>query len=111
MRTFWRPFSIAAVMISAAYFLGTVNGTGQVFMIIAQVVYWVFLIRLFYRLSKSFGHGVPYTILLTMFPTLFLLILGLGKSKYHPLQLKKEKNYGAFINSLRKITVFLNISR
>ena len=107
MRTFWRPFSIAAVMISAAYYLGTENGTGQVFMIIAQVVYWVFLIRLFYRLSKSFGHGVPYTILLTLFPTLFLLILGLGKSQYHPLRFKEEKNYGAFINGMRKITVFL----
>ena len=106
MRTFWRPFCIAAVLLSAAYYLGPGQGTGQVFMIVAQVVYWVFLMRLFYRLSKSFGHGVPYAILTALFPTLFLLILGLGKSQYHPLQFKKEKNYGKFLNGLRKITVF-----
>ena len=107
MRTFWRPFCIAAVMLSAAYYLGPGQGTGHVFMIVAQFVYWVFLMRLYYRLAKSFGHGVPYAIMTVMFPTLFLLILGLGKSNYHPLQLKKEKNYGAFINGLRKVTVFV----
>ena len=107
MRTFWRPFCIAAVLLSAAYYLNTGQGSGQLFMIVAQVVYWVFLMRLYYRLSKSFGHGVPYAILTALFPTLFLLILGLGKSQYHPLHFKKEKDYGPFINNLRKVIVFV----
>ncbi|MBE6041086.1 MAG: hypothetical protein E7220_01030 [Clostridiales bacterium] len=107
IRTFWRPFSIAAVMTAAAYYLGTDQGTGQMFMIVAQVVYWLFLVRLFFRLSKSFGHGIPYTILLTLVPTLFLLILGLGKSQYHPLQFKQERSFGRFLNGMRKLTFTL----
>ena len=102
---FWRPFSIAAVFAAAAFYLGTDQGTGVLFMIIAEIVYGIFTIKLYYRLSKSFGHGVPYTILMLLVPAVFLLILGLGKSVYTKPEFIPERNYGIFINSLRKITV------
>ena len=104
-RAFWRPFSIAAVFAAAAFYLGTDQGTGVLFMIIAEIVYGIFTIKLYYRLSKSFGHGVPYTILMLLVPAVFLLILGLGKSVYTKPEFIPERNYGIFINSLRKITV------
>ncbi|MBO5513340.1 MAG: hypothetical protein J5961_01965, partial [Mogibacterium sp.] len=105
MRAFWRPFVIAVVLITAAYYLGPDQGTGQLFMLIAEIVYWIFLVKLYFRLSKSFGHGLPYTILLAAVPTVFLLVLGLGKSKYTPPVFPKEKGYGKFINEMRKITI------
>ena len=44
MRAFWRPFVIAVVLITAAYYLGPDQGTGQLFMLIAEIVYWIFLV-------------------------------------------------------------------
>jgi len=42
----------------------------------------VFAIWLMHQLSKSFGHGVGFTLGLLFFNTIFILILGLGDSKY-----------------------------
>ena len=107
MRAFWRPFLIAVVLMCAAYYLGPDQGTGQLFMIFAQVEYWIFLAKLYYRLSKSFGHGLLYAILTILVPTVFLLVLGLGKSQYTPLVFPKEKGYGKFFNEMRKITFII----
>ena len=107
MRTFYRPFVIAAVFMAGAYYLGPEESTGAAYMTIAYVVYALFLVRLYFRLSKSFGKGILYTILLIIASPLFLLILGLGKSQYQPIEFRQEKDYGLFINSLRKITVVL----
>lgn len=35
-----------------------------------------------YRLSKAFGHGVPFALGLLLLHPLFILILGLGRSEY-----------------------------
>ncbi len=35
-----------------------------------------------HKLSKSFGHGVGFTIGLLLFESIFMLILGFGKSEY-----------------------------
>ena len=104
MRAFWRPFLLAAVLMIAAYYLGPDQGTGQMFMIIAEIEYWIFLVKLYYRMSKSFGHGLPFAILLILVPTVFLLVLGLGKSQYTPPVFPEEKGYGKFFNGMRKIT-------
>jgi len=107
IRNFWRPFCIAAVMTAGAYYLGPEQGTGQLFMIVAEIVYWIFLVRLYYRLSRSFGRGVPYTILLILVPTLFLIILGVGKREYKPLKFKEHKKHGPIINRLNKVAFTL----
>ena len=107
MRTFYRPAVIAAVFLAGAYYLGSGEQTAYIYMLIANVVYGLFLMRLYYRLSKSFGKGIGYTILMVLFPVIFLLILGLGKSEYTPIEFKQERQHGKFINSLRKITVVL----
>ena len=107
MRSFYRPFIIAAVFVTGAYYLGPEEGTGAAYMCIAIVVYGLFLIRLYCRLAKSFGKGFIYTILMILFPTLFLLILGLGKSVYRPLEFKEERWHSRFYNQIRKLTVAL----
>lgn len=105
MRTFYRPFVIALVFLAGAYYLGPDSGVGYIYMLIAYFVYGLFLLRLYFQLSKSFGKGIIYTILLFLVPTIFLLVLGLGKSQYHPLEFRQEKNYGWFLNNLRRVTV------
>ena len=91
MRTFYRPFVIAAVFMAGAYYLGPEESTGAAYLTIAYVVYALFLVRLYFRLSKSFGKGILYTILLIIASPLFLLILGLGSSQYQPLEFRQEK--------------------
>ena len=36
-----------------------------------------------YKMSKAFGHGTGWTFGLIFFETIFLLMIGLGKSEYH----------------------------
>ncbi|MDO4868666.1 MAG: clostripain-related cysteine peptidase [Bacillota bacterium] len=104
-RTFWRPFVIALVFTIGAYYLGAGDPTGQVYMIIANFVYGIFLIRMYHRIAKSFGRGIPYTILTVLFPTLFLLILGLGKRQYTPLQFKPEKERSRAAMNVRRAAI------
>ena len=51
---------------------------GGVVSIASTVIYTIGL----FKLSKSFGHGVGFTIGLLFFGPLFMIILGFGKSKY-----------------------------
>jgi len=43
---------------------------------------FIFIIMLFYRLAKAFGHGVGYTLGLIFLPNVFTLILGFGGDEY-----------------------------
>lgn len=93
MRTFYRPFIMAAILVSASWYVGPYVGMGKIFMIIAVLVYGLFLIRLYWRLCKSFGKSKLFAIGMILLPPLFLLILGLGKSKYIGLEQKPRKEY------------------
>jgi hypothetical protein len=46
------------------------------------VVNLVITIIVYYDLARSFGHGAGFTIGLLIVPTIFLLILGFGSSRY-----------------------------
>ena len=93
MRTFYRPFVIAAILGIAAYYLDPAVGMGRLYMWVAYVVYGIFLIRLYWRLGKSMGKGKLYRILMILLPPIFLIILGLGKAHYEPLMLKPRKQH------------------
>ncbi len=93
MRTFYRPFAISAIFLAGAMYLGPREGVGWIYLMIAALVYGVFLIRLYWQIAKSFGKGVLYRIGTILVPIVFLLILGLGKAQYTPLKLKHIKEY------------------
>lgn len=107
MRSFYRPFVIAVIFMAGAYYLGPDEGTGYLYMSVATLVYGIFLIKLYHRLSKSFGKGWGYTLLLLIFAPLFLVLLGTGKAEYTQPVFKEEKNLGAFFNGMRKVTFIL----
>ena len=102
LRSFYRPFIISAVFICAAVYLSPQIGMGKIFMMIAVVVYGWFLVRLYWKLGKSFGKGVFFRILLIMFPQLFLIVLGLSRAEYTPLELKPVKQFPKWIDWLIK---------
>ena len=65
-------------------------GNGLLFLIplaafipaIGGIIATVFWIYLQYKFSKAFGHGIGYAIGLILLPTIFVIIIGFGKSKY-----------------------------
>ncbi len=82
MRSFWRPAAIIIAMFLTSRYLGMHNLYSIVMALAALIVYGIFLIRLYSRLSKQFGKGKGFTFGLIIMPLLFLLILGFGKSEY-----------------------------
>ena len=102
LRTFYRPFVITVILALAALYLDPTVGMGRIFMMVAYVIYGIFLIRLYWRLAKSLGKGKLFRILTLLFPALFLLILGLGRSQYHPLDLKPLKEHSRGGRIIRK---------
>ncbi len=49
---------------------------------VVSLVYGIFMIVCIYKLSKSFGHGVGYTLGLIFLSPIFLLMLAFGESQY-----------------------------
>ena len=102
MRTFYRPFAVSVIFLAAAYYLGPFAGQGRLFLMAALFVYGVFLIRLYLRLTKSFEKSDFFFVGMFFFAPVFLLILGLGKSEYHPLDLKPLPKYGRLQTAIRR---------
>ncbi len=81
-RTFFRPFFVAAVLIGFSYYLGILNSVAILYLMIAFVIYGIFLIRLYRRMAKAFGKKWYFVLGLILLPPVFLLILGLSKSEF-----------------------------
>ena len=76
-----------------ALVLGFAAGTQAILTVIASiasVVNAVFLVMLYYRISKCFGHGVGYLFGLVFAVPVFAMILGFEKSKYD----KNQRSFG-----------------
>lgn len=102
LRTFYRPFVISVVFIAAALYLSPDIGMGKIFMLLAVMIYGWFLVRLYWRLGRSFGKGTVFRILLILFPQLFLIVLGVSKAEYKPLKLRPVKEFPKWIDWLIK---------
>lgn len=107
-RTFWRPFFVTVLLVLFAIYLNPFNGTaavlGRIFIFVAVLVYEIFLLRLYQRLSKAFGHGRLFGLFMVLIPPLGLAILGLGKSRYlgDPV-FEKKKDHGPVLRGLSHV--------
>ena len=82
---FWLEIVIAAVVGVLNVLAPQMENAASVIsvvILIALVVFCIFNIILFYKLSKAFGHGVGFTLGLLFLNPIFMLILGLGSSQY-----------------------------
>ena len=102
MRSFYRPFVIAVIFVLAACYLDPSEGMGRSFILVAFAVYGFFLLRLYWRIAKAMGKGILFRIFTLLVPPVFLLIMGLGKSEYHPLPLKPRKEYSRPVSIFRR---------
>ena len=49
---------------------------------IISTVCWILSIIGYHKLSKAFGHGAGFTVGMVLAPSIFQIILGLGKSQH-----------------------------
>lgn len=87
-KIFWKS-QMFWVVIAGTFFcsllaalVGTETAFGVMFTFIGAVFSAVVTLLLYYRMSKSFGHGIPFTLGLIFLPNIFTLILAFGKDKY-----------------------------
>ena len=87
-KSFWNliVLSIAAFVLDILLLYFKSNVILAIVLTIIDIMIILYLLRYTYRLSKCFGHGIIFAIGLLIFPYIFGLILGLGKSKYHHLK-------------------------
>ena len=107
MRSFWRPCIVtAALMLTATYLQGREYAT--YLKIICVLVYGIFVARLYWRLTKQFGKGRVFAVLMILIPIIFLPILAFGKSTYlgRP-QFKPEKKRSKLQKSIRNAAIVM----
>lgn len=65
------------------YFVQDHWGNGWLFLLgLIPIVGWIADIVQMHKLSKSFGHGIGYTLGLLFLPSIFMLILGFSDDRY-----------------------------
>lgn len=84
----WNPTMFWAVLIGGfvSVVLSMVGGALAVLAGLINLATLVISIIQFYKLSKCFGHGVPFTLGLLFFNPIFMLILGFGDDQYLGVQ-------------------------
>ncbi len=107
LRSFYRPFVVSAILALGALYLGPGADMGRVFMWAASLIYGIFLIRLYWKLAKCMGKGVIFRFCTILCPVLFLFILGVGRSQYHPLPLRPLKQYSRRARHLHRAALVL----
>ena len=75
-------YSILSAISSGKAANGESSGALGLILGIVSVFYLVLYAMLLYKLSKSFGHGVGFTIGLIFLAPIFMCILGYGSSQY-----------------------------
>ena len=79
---FWITLAIGILFNIIIRITGVESKVGLVFFAIFLIAEIVIAIISMYKLSKSFGHGVGFTIGLILLAPIFILILAFGSSQY-----------------------------
>ena len=88
----WKPsmFWVSVLLgVLAVILVGLSNMFAELTMILMWLdvlviaIVGIFGIVFTHKLSRAFGHGVPFTLGLLFFQPVFILILGFGRSDYH----------------------------
>ena len=82
MRAFYQPALSSLIFLAASRYVGSRSYYSILFWLAGIFVYSLFLMRLHWRISKSFNMGVPFRILTVLFPVPCLLYLGFGKAQF-----------------------------
>ena len=80
---FLRPLFITLILIIAAFYMHPLRGMGKLFIYIAAIIYFIFLLDLYSKLIKAFDKPFWYYIIMFLFPPLFLVLISHSKNYFH----------------------------
>ena len=78
------------------------GGPGRSSLAVIVFALWLVFVISCFKLAKSFGHGFFFGLGLCILPTLFMLILGLGSSRYIGPEGKRQFKDGYYTGSQRR---------
>lgn len=79
---YWITLALAVLVNIIQSIAGTDNTAVSIIVVLLGLAEIVIAVVAMYKLSKSFGHGVGFTIGLILLAPIFLLILAFGSSQY-----------------------------
>ena len=82
LRVFLQSVLTACLFLGASFYVGEDSMFSVIFWMAGGFLYGIFLLRLIWRICKSFGKSLPFRIFAMFFPYLCLLILGYGRSTF-----------------------------
>ena len=106
MRAFYQPALASVIFLAASIYVGSHSYYSILFWLAGFFLYSIFLMRLNWRISKSFGKDVPFRILTVLFPIPCLLILGFGKAEFTAPEFRINQA-PPFVRYLLNAAVFL----
>ena len=105
--SFFRPLIITLVLVLAGFYLNPLRGMGFLFICIAAIIYFFFLLRLYRKLAKGYGKRWWYYILMFLFPPLFLYLLGKTKRYFSGPTFRIRKHLTPWRRRLRYAFIVL----
>ena len=82
LRVFLQSVLTACLFLGASFYVGEDSMFSVIFWMAGGFLYGIFLLRLIWRICKSFGKSLPFRIFAMFFPYLCLLILGYGRATF-----------------------------
>lgn len=81
-RKFWLYIGLKAAGLICKIAEGNGSAAAVFFYLILSSAVFIYEIVLYYKLADAFGHGIGYVVGILLLKPVFLMIIGLGSSKY-----------------------------
>ncbi len=107
LRTFLQAVLTACIFLGAGRYVGSESMFSVIFWMAGIILYGLFLLRLVWRICKSFGKGVPFRILAMIIPFPVLLYLGYSRAQFAGRPEFKIRSAPLPVRILRGAAVFL----
>ena len=82
MRTFYHALLTLCIFSFAAWYVGNESVTAFAFIFFELIVYAFFMMRLYFMISRSFGKGIPFSLLTAIVGYIPLWYLGYGPAQF-----------------------------
>lgn len=104
---FLRPFLITLILILAGFYMNPLRGMGRLFIYVAFIIYFVFMMRMHSRLAKALNKPWWYYIIMFLFPPLFLYLIGQSKNHFVGPTFKIRQYYPRWLRYLNYAIITL----
>ena len=82
MRTYYHAMLSSIIFLAGSRYIGTESTMSILFVLFAMFIYWLFLMRMYYFIGRSFGKGVVFCIAAAVIGLPLLWYLGYGPAQF-----------------------------